>query len=166
MNGRFAPVYRGEGRGRDEALIRTLAYLCDSVDHIRCLTDLSAKHKHNFSTARWYPCHQGRAGFRLQPSVIALMTASSRVSRVRACLSFVSPAIMSFVSTVTPRPLCCSSKRDRQHPCQLVVSDVSGPEGPRLLYILQRWLQLVLTIRSTPHSTAIVPERHMQLPKP
>ena len=43
-----------------------------------------------------------------------------------------------------------SSKRSGQQPCQLVVSDVSGPEGPRLLYILQRWLPLVLTIRSTP----------------
>ncbi len=26
---------RGEGKSRDESLIRTLAYLCDSVDHVR-----------------------------------------------------------------------------------------------------------------------------------
>ena len=29
---------RGEGKDRDEALIRTLAYLSDSVDHIRCVS--------------------------------------------------------------------------------------------------------------------------------
>ena len=28
-------VCRGEGKSRDESLIRTLAYLCDSVDHVR-----------------------------------------------------------------------------------------------------------------------------------
>ena len=43
-----------------------------------------------------------------------------------------------------------SSKRTGQEACQLVVSDVCGPEGPRLLYILQRWLPLVLAIRSAP----------------
>jgi len=36
-----------------------------------------------------------------------------------------------------------------------VVCDVSGQEGPRLLYILQRWLPLVLTIRRKPLRTNI-----------
>ena len=32
-------------------------------------------------------------------------------------------------------------------PCQLIVTESSHVEGPRLLYILQRWLPLVLHIR-------------------
>lgn len=32
-------------------------------------------------------------------------------------------------------------------PCQLIATEASHAEGPRLLYILQRWLPLVLHIR-------------------
>lgn len=41
-----------------------------------------------------------------------------------------------------------SSRRVPGRPCQLVVSDTSVAEVPRLMYLYQRWLPLVLTIRA------------------
>lgn len=41
-------------------------------------------------------------------------------------------------------------------PCQLLVSETSHADGPRLLYILQRWLPLVLHIRREPDCCAKV----------
>jgi hypothetical protein len=39
------------------------------------------------------------------------------------------------------------ASRLKGSPCQLVVAETSHAEGPRSLYILQRWLPLVLHIR-------------------
>ncbi|KAL4452260.1 hypothetical protein ABPG75_007922 [Micractinium tetrahymenae] len=43
----------------------------------------------------------------------------------------------------------------KQGPCQLLVTQLSPPEGPRQLYMLQRWLPLVLHIRPTGQSLAL-----------
>lgn len=41
-----------------------------------------------------------------------------------------------------------SSRRGVGRPCQLVISDTSATEVPRMMYIYQRWLPLVLTIHA------------------
>ncbi|EFN54821.1 hypothetical protein CHLNCDRAFT_134828 [Chlorella variabilis] len=49
-------------------------------------------------------------------------------------------------------------------PCQLIVTESSHVEGPRLLYILQRWLPLVLHIRpaGAAHALALLnPQPHI-----
>lgn len=40
-------------------------------------------------------------------------------------------------------------------PCQLVVTEASGADGPRQLYILQRWLPLVLHIHPAAQANAL-----------
>ena len=145
-------VCRVEGKSRDESLIRTLAYLCDSVNHVRWTSP--------WSTLRvdMLPDPVLRLGCGMNVVRRQGASLSARTTLLlHAVRHLVFPANMRAHLAHRPRKdlerrLMCSrsSKRSSQQGCRLVVSDVCGPEGPRLLYILQRWLPLVLTIRSRP----------------
>lgn len=48
--------------------------------------------------------------------------------------------------TVIPKRTAVHCRQRAGNPIQLLMSDASGPEGPRNLYIFERWCPLVLSI--------------------
>ena len=48
--------------------------------------------------------------------------------------------------TVIPKRTAMHCRQRAGSPIQLLMSDASGPEGPRNLYIFERWCPLVLSI--------------------